>query len=386
MKYLNLFLVIFILLIFVAYRTNGNNIISDKISAKTSNNISQGSIPDIPFKLKSGFTIHVFAKDLGNPRVLVFSPGGTLIVSDPINNTVTALPENDNSGIAAYKKTVINSGNHIHGLAFYGNKLYVAEENRVVRYTWDEKSLKATFNKNLFSLPQNNDHNNRTMLFDKRGTMFVSVGSTCNVCIEESDLSGTVITADSDGNNLKIYASGLRNAAFLAIDPQTSDIWVTEMGRDYLGDNLPPDEINILKYDKNYGWPYCYGDKIIDKDFYTGNSDVCSNTVSPVYDIPAHSAPLGFVFINSSQYPFDWQNDLLVAYHGSWNRSIPTGYKIVHLRVIGNSIISADDFLTGFLNGSDVLGRPVDMIFDKSGNLYVSDDKGGNIYIIQKKS
>lgn len=350
--------------------------------------VSSGKVPNIPFVLPTGFTIHVFAENLGTPRDLVFSQNGTLLVSNPISNQVIALPDKNNDGVADDRKPVINSGNHLHGLAFYANKLFVAEVNRVVRYNWDEQKLEATLDKVLFSLPNNNDHNNRTLVFDNKGTMYVSVGSTCDVCYEKSELSATVIVSDSDGTKPKVFAKGLRNAPFLAFNPQKNQLWATEMGRDWLGDNLPPDEINIIKSGTNYGWPICYGNKIHDIDYdrdryYIMNP--CTYTEPPIFEIPAHSAPLGLTFIKSDQFPSDWQNDLLVSYHGSWNRTVPTGYKVVRLKVHENTIVSAEDFLTGFIQGANVLGRPVDLIFDNKGNLYISEDKSGTIFIIQKQ-
>ncbi|MFI5205702.1 MAG: PQQ-dependent sugar dehydrogenase, partial [Candidatus Paceibacterales bacterium] len=175
---------------------------------------------------------------------------------------------------------------------------------------------------------------------------------------------------------------------FIQFNPKTGELWGTEMGRDYLGDNIPPDEINIIREGVNYGWPNCYGDRVADTSF---NQDAtCQFTQSPIYQIPAHSAPLGLTFINSSQFPADWQGDLLVAYHGSWNRTLPTGYKVIHMKVNGNTISGVSDFLTGFIgvgakSGADALGRPVDLTFDKSGNLFLSDDKTGDVYIIQKQ-
>jgi glucose/arabinose dehydrogenase len=217
--------------------------------------------------------------------------------------------------------------------------------------------------------------------------MYISIGSTCNVCNETPKIGGSLWISNSEGIKPQIFATGLRNAPFLTINPVTKELWATEMGRDFLGDNLPPDEINIIKKDKNYGWPLCYGNKIHDTNFDKKASNPCINTEPPLFEIPAHSAPLGIVFVDSSQFPSDWQGDLLVAYHGSWNRSTASGYKVVHMKVRGNSIVSAEDFLTGFLEGTDKdlsKARPVDLLFDKQGNLYISDDKGGNIFIIQK--
>jgi glucose/arabinose dehydrogenase len=322
---------------------------------------------------------------MSSARDLAISPGGTLLVSDPRDNKVYALPDKNKDGMADEKKVVISRGNHVHGLAFYKDMLFVAEMDKVVRFTWNEGSMIAAFDKQLFTLPQNNNHNNRTLAFDSKGNLFVSVGSTCNVCVEQSPFSATVLISNTEGENPRVYAKGLRNAPFLTIDPASGDLWGTEMGRDFLGDDLPPDEINILRDGVDYGWPYCYGNKVHDGDFDKTNSHSCQNTVAPLFEIPAHSAPLGLAFIDSAQFPNQWQGDLLVSYHGSWNRTVPTGYKVVHMKVAGDRIVSSEDFLTGFSKDGQVLGRPVDIVFDNSGNLYVSDDKAGAVYIIEKE-
>jgi glucose/arabinose dehydrogenase len=315
------------------------------------------------------------------------------LVSIPADGIVVALPDYDHDGVVDAKHIIIGDLDHPHGLAFYGNKLFVVTTTQVIRYAWDETTLQAVKEKVLFSLPQNDDHNNRTITFDSVGTMYVSVGSTCNVCIEKDMRSATVMISNSNGDNPHVFAKGLRNAPFIAINPTTGALWGSEMGRDYLGDNLPPDEIDIISDGKDYGWPICYGNKIHDTDFdkemYKRNP--CEDTIAPLYEIPAHSAPLGLAFINSSQFPTDWQNDLLVAYHGSWNKTVPIGYNVVHLKIQGNTITGSEDFLTGFIppharSGNDAMGRPVDLIFDSVGNLYISDDKAGNVYIVQKKN
>ncbi len=366
---------------------------TQKYSQNPSNRpvISQGKVPDISLNLSSQFVVHIFASALNSPRDLEWTPAGTLIVSSPSSNEVVALPDANHDGVADSKKVVLSGGHHLHGLAFYNNKLFVADVDRVVRYNWDENKLSATLDKVLFTLPANSDHNNHTIIFDKTGKMYVSVGSTCNICHEDSNLSGTVLVSDQNGASPQVFARGLRNAPFLQFNPTTQELWATEMGRDNLGDNMPSDEINIVKQGKDYGWPNCYGNKIHDTDFDKSTTDSCSATESPTYEIPAHSAPLGLAFINSSQFPENWQGDLLVAYHGSWNRSTPTGYKVTHLKVNGNTITSVEDFLTGFLptntksGPTSAYGRPVDVTFDKNGSLFLSDDKAGNIYIIQKK-
>lgn len=371
---------------------SSNQLLFPQSSQDTSSNItatppqlSAGKESTINFQIDDQFQVRIFAEGINQARDLQFSPSGTLLVSSSNNGQVLALPDPNQQGQASQKKVILSGLSQPHGLAFYNDQLYVAEVDQVVRYHWDEQNLTARLDKVLFQLPQNSNHNKRTLLF-KDNQLFVSVGSTCNVCLERNSHSATILTSDQDGNNLQIFASGLRNAPFMALNPISGDIWATEMGRDHLGDNLPPDEINILTHSgQDYGWPYCFGQQIHDNNFDPQNRQSCQNTINPIWEIPAHSAPLGLSFIQSSQFPSDWQNDLLVALHGSWNRSTPIGYKVVRLTVAGNQVTGSQDFLSGFQFGSTTLGRPVDLTFDKFGNLYLSDDRAGVVYIIQKK-
>ncbi|MDP2720861.1 MAG: PQQ-dependent sugar dehydrogenase [bacterium] len=345
-----------------------------------------GEPVDFPLKITGNFKIGIFAKDLGAARDLQVSPEGTLLVSLKNSGTIYALPDKDKDGKADQKIKVLEGLDKPHGLAFHNGKLFVAELRRVSRYFWNEKSLSAKFEKKLFDLPYNGGHSTRSIVVDRGGKIFVSIGSSCNVCVEKDPWLTTVIVLDRDGSRPRVYATGLRNAVFMTIRSSTGQIWATEMGRDWLGDNLPPDEVNILKDGADYGWPYCYAGKTHDSDFDPQGKfkERCKKSTAPVYKIQAHSAPLGLTFIDSAQFPKSWQGDLLVSYHGSWNRSVPTGYKIVRLKVDGNKIPSGEDFITGFLQGSDALGRPVDLEFDKAGSLYISDDKIGVIYKVVK--
>ena len=348
-----------------------------------------GNPVDFPLKIASGFKIGVFAKELGKARDLQFSPGGTLLVSSKESGKVFALPDVDNDGKADKTVEVLKDLDTPHGLAFHpfntsdGKqvKLFVAELRGVSRYSWDEENLSAKFEKKLFDLPYNGNHSTRSIVIDKNGNLFVSLGSSCNVCVEDHHWLATIVVSDTQGKAPRLYAKGLRNSVFIRLNPTTGELWGTEMGRDLIGDDLPPEEINIIREEKNYGWPTCYGSKVHDEQFdHNHKAGECEDTEAPIYKFQAHSAPLGLTFIASAQFPQDWQGDLLVAYHGSWNRSVPTGYKIVRMKVEGNKITADQDFITGFLQGSNALGRPVDVEFDKSGSLYISDDKIGTIY------
>ena len=235
--------------------------------------VSKGENPEIPFTLARGFEIHVFAKGLRNPRTLIMSPEGTLLVSDPTNNIVTALPDKDNNGVADENRTIISGENRVHGLSFYNGELFIAGLDKVVKYGWDEARLIATRGPVLFSLPQNNNHNNRSLVFDTIGNMYLSLGSTCDVCNDAPLKGGSVLLSDFNGKTPVVFARGIRNVAFLALNPASNELWGSEMGRDNLGDNIPPDEINIIREDNDYGWPKCYGDKIHDTNFDKSKSD-----------------------------------------------------------------------------------------------------------------
>lgn len=336
-----------------------------------------------PLKVPDRFKIEIVVEGLSNPRDLEFSPAGTLLVSIPAEGKVVALLEKNPNGYQ--QKDVIADLNKPHGLAFFEGKLYIAEETRVARYDWREETKQASLEKILFSLPKGGRHFTRTITFDREGRMFISIGSTCDVCFEKNSWHGAVIVSDGEGGNQQIFAKGLRNSVFIAINNQTDELWGTEMGRDFLGDNLPPDEINIIREGKDYGWPVCYGNRVYDRNFGKESQEYCEGTEPPIFEIAAHSAPLGLTFIKSGQFPKEWQGDLLVAYHGSWNRSTPIGYKVVRLDIEGDRIVGEHDFLTGFLQDSSAIARPVDLIFDQDGNLYISDDKGGKIYKVSYK-
>jgi glucose/arabinose dehydrogenase len=341
---------------------------------------------NFPLTIPPGFSISIFAQDLGKPRVMTFDRQGTLLVSIPASGTVVALPDENKDGVADRTFSVVRGLNMPHGLAFRPgtDDLYIAEVNRVVAYTYDGATHSVTNPRTIAELPSGGNHVTRTIGFGPDGKLYISVGSTCNVCVESDWRRTKILVADADGANLRAYASGLRNAVFFRWHLVTHELWATEMGRDYLGDNLPPDEINIIRDGKDYGWPYCYGKQVWDETFDASDTarNFCMTTEPSYIDIPAHSAPLGLAFVPSS-WPSDWQNDLLVSYHGSWNRSEPTGYKIVRYRLDSDGTSEGvEDFITGWLRADGALGRPVDLLFRADGALYVSDDKAGVIYRI----
>lgn len=361
--------------------TTAQNPVQSSGSPNTANQAAVKSAG--PLQVPLGFQIEVLTDKVPDARDLQITPGGNLLVSSMKQGKVFFISLSQQS---ASPKVILSNLNNPHGLAFYNGKLFVAEETKVSRYAWNEEQLSAIFEKKLIDLPGANGglHHSRSLVFDKTGKLYITLGSTCNVCVEKNPWNAAVITTDQEGSNPQLFSKGLRNSVFLTLNPDSNQVWATEMGRDYLGDNLPPDEINILQSNQDYGWPYCYGNKVYDQNFAKESSAYCQNIVAPIFEIPAHSAPLGLSFITSTQFPSDWKGDLLVAYHGSWNSTVPTGYKIVHLKRSGDQLTSAEDFVTGFLSGNQAYGRPVDLTFDAAGNLYISDDKAGRVYKVTK--
>lgn len=354
---------------------------------------SQGAtVNESNLTIPAGFSLTIFAKDLGGVRDLELTQDGTLLASVPAKGEIIAVPDKNNDGHAEEVKTIISGLQRPHGLAFHENKLFVASETNVSRYSWNEANLQATLEKKLFDLPKGGRHFSRTIAFDNDGKMFVSIGSSCDVCNENDPFLAAVVVSDADGASPRLFAKGLRNAVFIATNPTSGELWGTEMGRDFLGDNLPPDEINIIKDGRDYGWPLCYGNRVHDTDFDKKAyiqiipQPPCGETEPPIYEIAAHSAPLGFSFVTGGKFPNNWRGDLLVAYHGSWNRSTPIGYKVVKIKLENGEAAGEEDFITGFLEGSQAVARPVDLIFDKSGSLYVSDDKAGFIFKIDHQN
>lgn len=338
----------------------------------------------IPLKIPDGFSVSIFAENLPGARVILFDKLGNAWVSQPSKGMVSLL-EMGNGKVARHNP-VFRDLQKPHGLAFDPENpfmLYIAEENRISRVNvYSEDTLHT-----IASLPSGGNHTSRTIGFGPDGRLYVAIGSTCNVCNETNDQRAKIFSMNKDGSDLKEFARGLRNSVFFVWHPVTHAMWATEMGRDLLGDNIPPEEINIIEEGKNYGWPICYGKNIhdtnFDKNTYIRNPCMEPFETPSFIDIQAHSAPLGLAFVNNKIWPDDYANDLLVAYHGSWNRTVPTGYKLVRFKFDASGTYQGvEDFITGWLTDSKLYGRPVDLVFGPDGRLYLTDDRAGLVYAI----
>jgi len=332
-------------------------------------------------------TVTVFSEKLGPVRLMTFSPDNVLIASITKQGRVVALPDKNNDDKADRVVDVIKNLQLPHGLAFHKNNLYIAETNQVIRlnnfkndFTYDSVDTILT------GIPGGQNHFSRTLVI-KDDKMYVSVGSSCNVCHEKDAWRAAVIQANLDGSNPKIFASGLRNSVGIDFHPKTNELWGSDNGRDLLGADLPPEEINIIKEDANYGWPICYGQKNHDTSFdiniYKRNP--CEDTVAPIYEMQAHTAPLGIRFYSGDMFP-EYNNNLFIALHGSWNRVIPVGYQVMRMEITESEITKEHKFID--LSSLPVKidrFRPVDINFDTQGKIYISDDHNGIIFLVTKK-
>lgn len=344
-----------------------------------------GSGKETTLQLPDGFEANVFAEGLNGPRFIALDPGGVLHVADRGNGRVVALPDRDSNGRADEIRVVADNLDRPHSLVYYQDAWYVGVPSGVVRLLdADGDGVAESRDIIVNDLPTSGSHRTRTVEFLPDGRMVVSVGSSCNVCDEEDVRRAAILIYDGpEGTGGRVYASGLRNAVGLTIHPETGDLWATNNGRDLMGDDLPPDTVEIVRNGRDYGWPRCHAGEIVDPDL--GNVQSCEGVTQPIVQLQAHSAPLGLVFYTGQSFPAEYSNDLLVAFHGSWNRSVPTGYKVVRIPMKDDKPVgTVEDFATGWLDEetNQASGRPVGLALGPDGSLFVSDDKGGFIYRI----
>lgn len=339
--------------------------------------------PDQPIALPPGFGIIVFARGLNSPRMMAVGPDNHLYVAERGAGRIVRLPDRDGDGLSDGIEVVAEEMRSPSSLAFYQDgSLYVGETIRIIRLSQQNEGGVFQERQTVVDGLPRGGHNTRTVLFSPDGSwMYVSVGSSCNVCNEDDPRRSTIVRYTPQGGDETIFASGLRNAVGITIRPGTDELWATNNGRDMLGDDLPPDTVQLVRQGDDFGWPRCHSGRILDPEF--GKPGACDGVAPPEVELQAHSAPLGLTFYTGDQFPEEYKGAIFVAYHGSWNRSVPTGYKVVQISMDSGTPGPVQDFAVGWLgeNGS-AWGRPVDVITGPDGSLYVSDDSGGVIYRI----
>lgn len=337
-------------------------------------------------EVPAGFEVNLFASGLETPRFMAVNPDGVLHVADRRADTIVALPDQNGDGVADTAIVVAEEVGRPHSLTWHEDGWYVGIPSGIIKLVDQDGDMVADRREVIVDgITTDGSHTTRTIDFLPDGRMVLSVGSTCNVCDEADERRATVLIYESAaGEGERILATGLRNAVGLAVDPRTGALWASNNGRDLMGDDSPPETIYRIEDGKNYGWPICHSGRIIDPDM--GEAGDCEGVEPPIVEMQAHSAPLGITFYNDTLFPAEYQGDLFIAFHGSWNRSVPTGYKVVRLDFDERNqpANAVTDFATGWLNEADGTssGRPTGVTVGGDGALYVTDDKGGFIYRI----
>jgi hypothetical protein len=332
-------------------------------------------------KLPPGFAISVFADHLPDARSMALGAGDVLFVGTRREGKVYAVPFSE--GKATKVITLASGLNSPNGVAFKNGALYVAEINRILRFDDVETRLDKPQTPVVVTdrFPTDGHHGWKFIRFGPDGMLYVPVGAPCNVCERDSERYALISRIKVDGSGYEVVARGVRNSVGFDWNPETSELWFTDNGRDMLGDDLPSDELNrVSRAGLHFGFPYCHQGDTPDPEF--GRSRSCTEFAAPAVNLGAHVAALGMRFYAGSQFPPEYRNNIFIAEHGSWNRSRKTGYRLQRVVVADGKVVKHEVFAQGWLQGESTKGRPVDIEVMREGSLLVSDDYAGAIYRI----
>lgn len=346
--------------------------------------------PPLPAELTvpAGFNVAVFASGLPGARLMAVSPDGVLYVarqSVPGKQTgeVVALPDRNKDGKADQVEVVADGLARPHSLAFHNGYLYIATNPAVVRMKYAKGKVVGTPEK-VVDLPvSTTPHWTRSIAFGRNGRLYVSIGSSCNVCEETDERRTTIMIYNADGTGGRPYAKGLRNAIGFDWDPKTGVMWATDMGQDKLGEEKPVDEINRIEEGRHYGWPYFIGNNEPNPDLKDAKGSLKPEEATPpAYALQPHISPIGLTFYTGRQFPAAYRGAMFVALHGSGgnNRKEKIGYKVVRVLMKDGKVTGIEDFVSGWLKGDQFTGRPAGLVTGADGALYISDDNKGFIY------
>lgn len=337
-------------------------------------------------KLPAGFEITYYAADVDGARSMTLSPSGVLYVGSQ-DGKVYAVVDKDHDKKADEVHTIASGLNQPNGVAYRDGSLYVAEINRIIRFDSIEKDLKNPPKPIVVydRLPKDTHHGWKFIKFGPDGWLYVPVGAPCNICDSGQDkVYASILRLKPDGSVLEHFAKGIRNTVGFDWHPTTKELWFTDNGRDWLGDDKPGDELNHApKKDLHFGYPYCHNNDIKDPEF--GKDKDCSKYTSPARVLDPHVAALGMRFYNGDMFPKEYKGQIIIAEHGSWNRTSPIGYRLMLVKLKDGKAVSYEPFAEGWLQGRKAWGRPVDVETMSDGSLLVSDDSKGAIYRITYK-
>ncbi len=350
---------------------------------------SSTPLPLDKLKLPPGFSISIYAEKLPGARTLASSDSGVIFIGTRGEGKVYALIPAKNVNEKMRMITLLTGLNEPNGVAYYQGDLYVAETNRILKYEKVETHIDNMPAPIVLTdqLPNEKWHGYRVLHVGPDKKLYVAIGMPCNTCFHRNDqpLFGTIARMSLNGKDLEVYALGVRNSVGFDWHPKTHELWFTDNGQDFMGDDIPPDEINrATQKGQDFGFPYVYGDNILAPGY---KPEIIKNLKfePPAYKLPAHVAPLGLFFYTGMQFPPAYHYQPFVALHGSWNRSKKAGYEVIKLTLNGNQVTGTEPFITGWLQGEIAWGRPVDFLMLPEGSLLISDDFNGVIYQVSWK-
>jgi glucose/arabinose dehydrogenase len=337
-------------------------------------------------ELPPGFSIEFYATGVDNARSMVLSPGGVLFVGTRREGKLYAVVDSDRDFRADRIRVLADGLNMPNGVAFRKGALYVAEVNRILRYDDIESRLDSPPEPVVVNaqFPSDSHHGWKYIAFGPDERLYVPVGAPCNVCEKSDKRYSTIMRLRPNGSELEIFASGVRNTVGFDWRPESGVLWFTNNGRDWMGDDLPPDTLHrAAGSGLHFGFPYCHGGDIPDPEF--GSKRSCDEFAPPALKLGAHVAALGIKFYNGEMFPPQFKGNIFIAEHGSWNRSTPVGYRITRVVLKGDRPIRYEVFAGGWLQKDKAWGRPVDVLVMPDGSLLISDDRAGVIYRISYK-
>jgi glucose/arabinose dehydrogenase len=332
-------------------------------------------------QLPPGFVITAFSAEVPNARALARGDGGTIFVGSRGRGTVYALRDEDGDQVAERRWIIAQDLSMPTGLAFRDGALYVAALDRILRWDGIEDRLDDPPAPAVVrdDFPDDRHHGWKYLRFGPDGLLYVPIGAPCNICDRED--YAVITRLDPAGSGREIFARGVRNTVGFDFHPETGELWFTDNGRDHLGDDLPPDELNHApRAGLHFGYPYCHGGFLLDPEYGEGRD--CADYTPPVQRLGPHVAALGMRFYTGTMFPAEYRGRVFIAEHGSWNRSEKIGYRVTTVTLDGDRAVAYEPFATGWLDGDDVHGRPVDLLVMPDGALLVSDDHAGVVYRI----